>query len=111
MKQFFAFIKKEFYHILRDTRTIMILLIMPVIQIILFGFAISTEVKNIRTLILAPNYDIAVQQIVDRLESYKSSIRLKRYSRLSEKGMPIWPSFSHNNTVTGFITRNNTYKL
>lgn len=69
MKQFFAFIKKEFYHILRDTRTIMILLIMPVIQIILFGFAISTEVKNIRTLILAPNYDIAVQQIVDRLEA------------------------------------------
>ena len=69
MKQFFAFIKKEFYHILRDTRTIMILLIMPIIQIILFGFAISTEVKNIRTLILAPNYDIAVQQIVDRLEA------------------------------------------
>lgn len=69
MKQFFAFIKKEFYHILRDTRTIMILLIMPVIQIILFGFAISTEVKNIRTLILAPNYDITVQQIVDRLEA------------------------------------------
>ena len=69
MKQFFAFIKKEFYHILRDTRTIMILLIMPVIQIILFGFAISTEVKNIRTLILAPNYDIAIQQIVDRLEA------------------------------------------
>lgn len=69
MKQFFAFIKKEFYHILRDTRTIMILLIMPVVQIILFGFAISTEVKNIRTLILAPNYDIAVQQIVDRLEA------------------------------------------
>lgn len=69
MKQFFAFIKKEFYHILRDTRTIMILLIMPVIQIILFGFAISTEVKNIRTLILTPNYDIAVQQIVGRLEA------------------------------------------
>lgn len=69
MKSFIAFIKKEFYHILRDTRTIMILLVMPVIQIILFGFAISTEVKNVRTIILTSSYDIAVQQIVEQIES------------------------------------------
>ena len=67
MKQFLAFIRKEFYHILRDTRTIMILLLMPVIQIVLFGFAISTEVKNIRTVILTPDYDMTVQKIVDKL--------------------------------------------
>lgn len=67
MKQFLAFIRKEFYHILRDTRTIMILLLMPVIQIVLFGFAISTEVKNIRTVVLTPDYDMTVQQIVDKL--------------------------------------------
>lgn len=67
MKQFLAFIRKEFYHILRDTRTIMILLVMPVIQIVLFGFAISTEVKNIRTVILTPDYDMTVQKIVDKL--------------------------------------------
>ena len=47
MKQFIAFVKKEFYHIFRDRRTMLILLGMPVVQIILFGFAISTEVKNI----------------------------------------------------------------
>ena len=45
MKQFIAFVKKEFYHIFRDRRTMLILLGMPVVQIILFGFAISTEVR------------------------------------------------------------------
>ena len=54
MKQFFVFIRKEFYHIFRDKRTMMILLGMPVIEIILFGFAISTEVKNVRVAVLDP---------------------------------------------------------
>ena len=67
MKQFIAFIRKEFYHILRDKRTMLILLGMPIVQIILFGFAISTEVKNVRTAILSPSYDIAVQQVAERL--------------------------------------------
>lgn len=69
MKPFSALIKKEFYHILRDKRTILILLGMPVVQIILFGFAISTEVKNIRTAILAPSIDTDVRQLIDRLDA------------------------------------------
>ena len=55
MKQFIAFVKKEFYHIFRDRRTMLILLGMPVVQIILFGFAISTEVKNVRLAVLDPS--------------------------------------------------------
>lgn len=47
MNQFISFIKKEFRHILRDKRTMLILLVMPVAQIILFGFAVTTEVKNV----------------------------------------------------------------
>ncbi|MGM9747956.1 MAG: ABC transporter permease, partial [Candidatus Cryptobacteroides sp.] len=46
MKEIAAFIEKEFKHIFRDLRTTMIVLIMPVIQIVLFGFAISTDVNN-----------------------------------------------------------------
>lgn len=46
MKQFFSFVKKEFYHITRDRRTLFILLVMPVVQIIIFGFALTNEVKN-----------------------------------------------------------------
>ena len=55
MRQVIAFIKKEFYHIFRDRRTMLILLGMPVVQIILFGFAISTEVKNVRLAVLDPS--------------------------------------------------------
>lgn len=46
MKQIVSFITKEMYHILRDSRTLVILLIMPLMQIILYGFALTNEVKN-----------------------------------------------------------------
>ena len=52
MKQFFIFVKKEFYHITRDYRTLLILFGMPIVQIVLFGFALSNEVKNTRMGIL-----------------------------------------------------------
>ena len=50
MKQFISFVRKEFYHIFRDARTTMILLLMPVILIILFGYAITTEINVCRSL-------------------------------------------------------------
>ena len=56
MKQFISFIRKEFFHIFRDRRTMLILLGMPIVQIILFGFAITTEVKNVRVAVLDPPY-------------------------------------------------------
>ena len=64
---FLSFIKKEFYHILRDTRTILILLVMPVVQIILFGFAISNEVKDTPFAIFVPEQNDEAQQITERL--------------------------------------------
>jgi ABC-2 type transport system permease protein len=67
MKQFIAFVKKEFYHILRDKRTILILLVMPIVQIVLFGFAITTEVKDTPMAILDMSKDDATRQITERL--------------------------------------------
>ena len=69
MKQFIAFIKKEFYHILRDKRTMLILIGMPVVQIILFGFAISTEVRNVQTAVLINSANTDIQRIVDQLDA------------------------------------------
>ena len=46
MKQFLAFVRKEFYHIFRDKRTLVVLFGMPLAQLLLFGFAITTEVNN-----------------------------------------------------------------
>jgi len=46
MKQFTAFVQKEFYHIFRDKRTLLVLFGMPLAQLLLFGYAITTEVNN-----------------------------------------------------------------
>ena len=69
MKQLIAFVRKEFYHIFRDRRTMLILLGMPVVQIILFGFAITTEVKNVRLAVLDPSNDVVSRQVIDRLDA------------------------------------------
>ena len=59
MKQFLSFVKKEFHHILRDRRTMFILLGMPIVQIIIFGFALTNEVKNANIAVLDPSRDAA----------------------------------------------------
>jgi len=69
MKQLMSFIRKEFYHILRDKTTMMILLGIPIIQMILFGFALTTEVKNTQVAVLAPTNDEAAQHIINKLEA------------------------------------------
>ena len=67
MKQFFSFIIKETKHIVRDKRTMLMLFGMPIVMMLLFGFAITNEVKNIRVVIVTSNSDYATQQVVDRL--------------------------------------------
>lgn len=67
MKQFISFVQKEFYHIFRDGRTILILLVMPIILIVLFGYAITTEVKNTQVAILDLSKDEVTQKIKERI--------------------------------------------
>ena len=69
MKQLFAFIRKEFYHVFRDKRTLLILFGFPVVQIILFGFALSSEVKNIGIAILDNAHDVHSEQIISRINT------------------------------------------
>lgn len=71
MKEFFKFIEKEFLHIFRDTRTILIVLIMPVVQIILFGFAISTDINSVRVDIVGDVSDTKVREIAERIDNNK----------------------------------------
>lgn len=66
MKQFLVFVQKEFYYILRDPRTMLILLIMPIVMMMLFGFAITTEVKNTHLAIYDPSHDVVTQQIKEK---------------------------------------------
>ncbi|MGN6194688.1 MAG: ABC transporter permease [Ginsengibacter sp.] len=67
MKQFFAFVKKEFYHVLRDKRTLFILFGMPVAQILIFGFALTNEVKNAKIIIVDQAKDISSQKIISEI--------------------------------------------
>lgn len=69
MKEIAAFIKKEFLHIFRDVRTMMVVLVLPVVQILLFGFAVSTEVNNAVVDILGDANDPQVRMIVQRIDN------------------------------------------
>ena len=67
MKQFIAFVIKEAKHILRDKRTMLILFGMPVVLMFLFGFAITTDVKNVRTVVVTSQMDYQTQQAINQL--------------------------------------------
>ena len=67
MKQFIAFVIKETKHILRDKRTMLILFGMPVVMMLLFGFAITTDVKNVRTVVVTSEMSPRTQKAVERL--------------------------------------------
>src|SRR5574344_15342 len=67
MKQFIAFIIKESKHILRDTRTMLILFAMPVMLMLIFGFAVSTDVRDVRTIVVTSSQDHLTQQMITAL--------------------------------------------
>ena len=69
MKQLIAFIRKEFYHVFRDKRTLLILFGLPVVQIVLFGFALSSEVKNIGISIFDNAHDNQSTEIINRIKT------------------------------------------
>jgi ABC-2 type transport system permease protein len=69
MKQFLSFVRKEFYHILRDRRTMFILLGMPIVQIVIFGFALTNEVKNASIAIFDPSKDVGSTSLSNELNA------------------------------------------
>jgi ABC-2 type transport system permease protein len=69
MKQLLYFIEKEFYHLLRDRRTLLILFGMPVMQIVIFGFALTNEVKNSQIAVLDNARDESSAKIINELKA------------------------------------------
>ena len=67
MRQFHSFVIKEARHIVRDKRTMLILFGMPLVLMLLFGFAIRTDVRNVRTVVVTAQMDYLTQQAVERL--------------------------------------------
>ncbi|WP_269223219.1 ABC transporter permease [Flavobacterium sp. IMCC34518] len=71
MKRFIGFVTKEFYHIFRDKRTMFILFGMPMVQIMLFGFAITNEINNVNIAIFDQSKDTETQQIINKISASK----------------------------------------
>lgn len=88
MKKLLTFIEKEFYQVFRDGRTLLILFGLPVVQIVLFGFALSSEVKNIGIAVMDNAQDIHSQQIVAKIQSssyFKMKGTVLNYSEIEDR--------------------------
>jgi ABC-2 type transport system permease protein len=68
MNAFFGLIRKEVYHILRDRRTLTVLLLMPLVQVLLFGYAIRTDVEDIRLALVDPSPDAETHRLQATLD-------------------------------------------
>lgn len=69
MKQFIVFVRKEFRHIFRDRKSLLIIIMMPIVQIILFGFALTNEIKNSNIAVLDNAKDESSRSIIQRLDA------------------------------------------
>ena len=68
MKQFFSFIKKELYHILRDKLTLGIMLSLPIILVLILGFAITTEIRNTPLVVLDQSKSFESQKLITKMD-------------------------------------------
>ncbi len=71
MKQLLTFIKKEFYHVLRDRRVLLMLFGLPVVQVILFGFALSNEIKNTGIDVFDQDKSAASTALISKIDANK----------------------------------------
>jgi ABC-2 type transport system permease protein len=69
MKQLFAFVRKEFYHVFRDKKTLLMLFGVPIAQIVLFGFTLTNEIKNAKIVVADYAHDYASQEIIRKIEA------------------------------------------
>lgn len=103
MYSFKGFIIKEFYHIFRDTRTMLILFAMPVLQMLLFGYVITNEISNARIAVLDHSDDYMTRSIISRLEG---SGYFELVTRLTSE-TEIEESFRNGNVREVVVFENN----
>ena len=87
MKALIGLLRKEVFHILRDRRTLVVIIALPVLQVVLFGYAISTDVDHVRLAIVDPSPDPATLALRARFEGagvFRTVAVLPRADRLPE---------------------------
>ena len=114
MEQFISFVIKEAKHILRDKRTMLILFGMPLVLMLLFGFAITNDVRNVRTVVITSSMDHLTRQAVDRLAASEyftitATVATPREAELAIRGQQadmaivFGPDFASRRTGVQFI--------
>ena len=84
MNSFLGFVKKEFFHIFRDFRTLLILFGIPIMQLIIFGFVVTNEIKDAKIAILDYSKDDITNEITYKLISSGYFILEKNLSSINE---------------------------
>jgi ABC-2 type transport system permease protein len=87
MKRFLGFVRKEFLHIFRDYRTLFIIFGIPVAQILIFGFAVSTDVKNAGIAFLDLSKDETTLKLTDKIISsgfFRRTENLMGYNEIED---------------------------
>ncbi len=69
MRAFLGFVRKETLHIVRDRQTLAILILFPVVQVLIFGFAVRTDVRDIAIAVVDPTPDVATTELRERIEA------------------------------------------
>jgi len=69
MKQFIGFLRKEFLHIFRDPRTMVIIFLLPIVQLLLFGKVINNDLQDSKIGILDQSHDNTTREITSKLLS------------------------------------------
>jgi ABC-2 type transport system permease protein len=67
VRAFLGFVRKETLHLLRDRQTLAILVLFPVVQVLIFGFAVRTDVRKIAIAIVDPTPDVATLELRERV--------------------------------------------
>ncbi len=86
MKRFWGFVVKEFYHIFRDYRTLLILFGMPAVQLMLFGYVITNEIKDAKIAVYDPSKDEVTRRITQKIVSSGYFLLEKNLSDYSQIG-------------------------
>jgi len=66
MNALWGLLRKETYHILRDRRTLAVIILLPIVQVVLFGYSIRTDVKDVRLAIVDPAPDPTTLELRSR---------------------------------------------
>ena len=82
--QFMAFTQKEFFHILRDRKTLMVLIVLPLTQLLIFGFALNSSLTEMPTAVLDLSNDVLSRELIQEIDASPTFEVIGRVNSMEE---------------------------